>query len=100
MPEFPATGLAEALTFSSFNNVKGSMAINQTAPLNVALSSFDSLPDSARVRVPIVAALHGVSVVTAWRWARDGRIPAPSKRGGVTSWNVGELRRSLSLANG
>lgn len=63
-----------------------------------ALVSFDTLPDSAEVRIPVVAAVNGISVPTVWRWAKDGRLPAPKKRGGVTSWNVGELRRSLSAA--
>jgi predicted DNA-binding transcriptional regulator AlpA len=67
-----------------------------SAPLDPALSSFDSLPDSAHVRVPVVAALHGVSVVTVWRWARSGKLPKPIKRGGVTAWQVGQLRRSMT----
>jgi predicted DNA-binding transcriptional regulator AlpA len=68
------------------------------ASLDPALVSFDSLPDSAHVRVPTVAALHGVSVVTIWRWAKSGKLPAPIKRGGVTAWQVGQLRRSMTPA--
>lgn len=63
-----------------------------------ALQGFDDLPDAANVRVPVVAALHGVSVVTVWRWSKDGRLPAPVRRGGVTAWNVGDLRRSMTAA--
>ena len=77
------------------------MASNQSAkaatedkPINAALAQFDKLPDAAQVRVPTVAALHGVSVVTVWRWSKNGLLPAPSKRGGVTSWSVGALRRN------
>ncbi|HRC37703.1 MAG TPA: transcriptional regulator [Rubrivivax sp.] len=66
------------------------------APINAALSTFDSLPDSAQVRVPTVAGLYGVSVVTAWRWARNGTLPAPTKRGGVTTWRVGDLRAAMT----
>ena len=62
-------------------------------PISAALAHFDKLPDSAEVRVPTVAALNGVSIVTAWRWSKSGLLPAPTKRGGVTSWNVGQLRR-------
>ena len=65
---------------------------------NLALSSFDSLPDSAHVRVPTVAALYGVSIVTVWRWAKNGSLPAPTKRGGTTAWRVGDLRRAMSPA--
>jgi len=63
------------------------------------LSHFDSLPDSANVRLPIVAALFNVSKGTVWRYAKTGVIPAPQKLGPrVTAWNVGELRRALAGA--
>jgi len=62
-----------------------------------ALRHFDSLPDSAEVRLPTVAALFGISKATAWRWSRAGRLPAPRRHGPrTTSWNVGELRAVLS----
>lgn len=67
---------------------------NERAPIHAALQHFDKLPDSAGARVPVVAALFGVSIPTIWRWARDGRLPAPTKRGGVTTFNVGALRRA------
>ena len=44
----------------------------------------------------IVAALFGVSVPTAWRWSREGKLPAPTRRGGVATWAVGDLRRALA----
>ena len=58
-----------------------------------ALKDFDTLPDAANVRLRVVAALHGISTVTVWRWSKDGRLPEPRRRGGITAWNVGELRR-------
>lgn len=58
-----------------------------------ALEGFDKLPDAADVRLPVVAALHGISTVTVWRWSKNGRLPQPRRCGGVTAWNVGELRR-------
>ena len=64
-----------------------------------ALQDFDHLPDSANVRLPVVAALHGVSTVTIWRWSAAGRLPAPVKMGGVTAWNVGALRRAMSAGS-
>ena len=65
-------------------------------PIHAALQHFDKLPDSASARVPVVAALFSVSVPTIWRWCRDGKLPAPTKRGGVTLWSVGQLRRALA----
>lgn len=67
-------------------------------PIHSALQHFDKLPDSAEARVPVVAALFGISVPTAWRWSRDGKLPAPTKRGGVTTWTVGALRRILAAS--
>ncbi len=70
----------------------------KAAPIHSALQHFDKLPDSAGARVPVVAALFSVSIPTVWRWARDGLLPAPNKRGGVTLWNVGELRARMAEA--
>ncbi|MBG6082718.1 helix-turn-helix transcriptional regulator [Rubrivivax gelatinosus] len=63
-----------------------------------ALRDFDTLPDSARVRLPVVVALCGVSVPTVWRMAKDGRLPPPVKCGGITSWRVGDLRKAPALS--
>ena len=60
----------------------------------LALEQFDKLPDAAHVRLPVVCALFGISSATAWRWTRQGRLPTPQKLSpGVTTWNVGALRR-------
>jgi predicted DNA-binding transcriptional regulator AlpA len=68
----------------------------EPAPIHAALQHFDKLPDSAGARAPVVAALFSVSLPTVWRWSRDGRLPAPTKRGGVTLWNVGALRQAMA----
>ena len=61
-----------------------------------ALRDFDSLPDSAFVRQPIVQALFASSAATIWRRVKDGRLPQPRKFSArITAWNVGELRRIL-----
>lgn len=59
--------------------------------------SFDRLPESAGVRLPVVAALFGISPATVWRWSKAGALPAPSRIGRVTIWNVGELRVRLKV---
>lgn len=62
-----------------------------------ALAQFDTLPDSAHVRLPVVAALLSVGPATVWRWAKTGRLCAPRKIGpNTTVWNVAELRRSMA----
>ena len=61
-----------------------------------SLIDFDRLPDSANVRVGVVAKLLGCSIPTIWRKARNGTLPKPVKFSThVTSWNVGEIRGIL-----
>lgn len=70
----------------------------QKPTIPTALAQFDDLPDSAHVRLPVVAALYGVSAPTIWRWSKAGRIPASKKIGpNVAAWSVGELRRDRSV---
>ena len=57
--------------------------------------SFDTLPDSALVRLPIVKSLFGISTPTVWRWSKSGILPSPVKISGITCWQVGELRIKL-----
>ncbi len=64
-----------------------------------ALAQFDNLPDAAHVRLPVVAALHGIGPATVWRWVKSGRLPAPIKLGpNTTAWQVGALRRAAQVA--
>jgi len=75
------------------------MATSKAAPsaLPDALKNFDSLPDSANVRLPVVAALYGCSPATIFRRVKSGHIPAPRKISErVTAWNVGALRKALA----
>ncbi len=63
-----------------------------------ALKNFDSLPDSANVRQPVVQALIGCSSATIWRMVKRGTLPAPRKLSErVTAWNVGDLRKALAV---
>ncbi len=60
------------------------------------LATFDSLPGCARVRLPVVMSLFGVSSTTVWRNVKAGLIPKPDKLSSrATTWNVGELRKAL-----
>lgn len=64
-----------------------------------ALKNFDSLPDSAHVRQPVVEALCGYSSATVWRNVKKGKLPAPIKLSErVSAWNVGSLRKALEAA--
>ena len=61
-----------------------------------ALKNFDSLPDSANVRQPVVEGLFACSPATVWRRVKRGTLPAPRKLSErVTAWQVGELRKVL-----
>lgn len=62
-----------------------------------SLKHFDSLPDSAQVRLPTVTALFACSPATIWRRVKAGTIPKPVRLSPrVTAWNVGQLRAVLS----
>lgn len=67
--------------------------VRPAAEIPAALAQFDQLPDSAHVRLPVVAALLGISAPTVWRWVAAGRLPAPLRlEPNVTAWRVGALR--------
>lgn len=64
---------------------------------DLALSSFDDLPDSAFVSGQVVARLFAVDRVTIWRWAKSGKLPEPRKFGSrLARWEVGSVRRALA----
>jgi predicted DNA-binding transcriptional regulator AlpA len=70
---------------------------SQYQPLT-ALVSFDSQPNSANVRLPVVMALYGISSASVWRNCKNGNIPKPRKlTTRTTAWNVGELRAALNV---
>lgn len=67
------------------------------APVPDALRNFDTLPEAANVRLPVVAALFACSPATVWRRVKSQSLPAPRKLSeGVTAWKVGELRKALN----
>ena len=61
------------------------------------LQHFDSLPDSAHVRLPVVRGLYSASAATIWRNVKKGIIHSPVKlTENVTAWRVGDLRKALA----
>ena len=65
------------------------------ADISESLRHFDKLPDSANVRLPVVAALDGCSVLTVRRHSDAGLLPPLIKIGPrMTGMNVGQLRRA------
>jgi predicted DNA-binding transcriptional regulator AlpA len=68
----------------------------QKARVDPALAKFDSLPDAAHVRLPVVLALYACSRATVWRHVKAGLIPVPVKFSArITAWQVGALRKHL-----
>jgi predicted DNA-binding transcriptional regulator AlpA len=73
------------------------LAAATLAPVPDALRNFDTLPEAANVRLPVVAALFACSPATVWRRVKSQSLPAPRKLSeGVTAWKVGELRKALN----
>jgi len=71
-------------------------AVADPATIPDALKNFDSLPDSANVRQPVLKGLLNCSDATVWRRVNDGVLPQPARLGRMTFWNVGELRKALA----
>lgn len=57
---------------------------------------FHDLPDDAIVRLPVVQLLFSISAPTVWRWSKSGQLPKPIRISGITGWQVGDLRKTLS----
>lgn len=68
---------------------------NGESTVREALARFDSLPDVARVRLPVVCSLFAISAPTVWRRVKAGALPRPMKDGAATVWQVGQLRAKL-----
>jgi len=99
-PEMKLAAMAAAVVQAKLGPVRVSKALTrvQSATIPTALANFDSLPDSAHVRLPIVAALRCSSPATIWRHVKAGLLPAPVKLGpNTTAWRVGDLRRAAGL---
>ncbi len=63
-----------------------------------SLTNFETLPDSAHVRLITVCHLYAISPATVWRNVKNGNIPKPHKlTARTTVWNVAELRVALNV---
>jgi len=63
----------------------------------LALSSFDSLPSTSFVRLPVVRGLlGGISAATVWRMVKAGTLRTHKLTPRTTAFNVGELRCLLA----
>lgn len=69
------------------------MSNNKTLP--EAFKRFDSLPNTAFVRLPVVCELYGVSAATVWRMVAAGTLRTHKLTPRTTTFNVGELRDAL-----
>lgn len=77
-----------------------SKRVKQEDVIPDALKHFDSLPDSANVKEPVVCGLLDCSPATVWRRVKDGGLPQPIRLGRMTFWNVGKLRKALASLQG
>ena len=71
------------------------MARTKPSAVLDALKNFDSYPDSACVRQPVVEALFGCSSATVWRMVKRGKLKPRKLSDRLTGFNVGELRVAL-----
>jgi len=84
---------------SKLTQAEKSKEVSQVIP--EALAQFESTPNSAFIRLPIIMRLYGVSAATIWRGVKNGTIPKPSKlTERTTAWNVGLVRAALAAKVG
>ena len=77
--------------------MQGGMQGRDRTPISYALATFNDLPNSAYVPLPVVVSLFGISPATVWRWVSNGSLPQPKRFSSrATRWNVGQLREYLT----
>jgi predicted DNA-binding transcriptional regulator AlpA len=71
------------------------MQLSNTIPNTLA--NLDLMPNTAFVRLPVVAMAYGYSKATVWRNVKKGKMPKPVKLSErCTGWNVGEIKADLA----
>lgn len=63
-----------------------------TQPIPDTLKNFDSLPNSAQIRIPIVKGILSISSASVWRLVAAQKLVAYRLTARTTTFNVGELR--------
>ena len=77
------------------------MAQKVTVSEALAQSSFDNLPATSYVRLPVVRGLlGGISAATVWRMVRAGTIKTYKLTARTTAFNVSELRSLIAAKAG
>lgn len=76
-------------------NQSSSISVVKTIP--DALVNLDLMPNTAFVRLPVVAMAYGYSKATVWRNVKKGKMPKPVKISErCTAWNVGLIKADLA----
>ena len=71
--------------------------MKQSNTIPEALEQFNTLPDSAFVRLNIVKRLYSVSAATIWRNCKKSSMPSPVKVSlRCTAWSVKAIRDDLA----
>src|SRR5665647_208508 len=81
---------------TSYQNMRCQMKSAKPKTIPEALTNFNSYPDSAQVRLPVVKALFGVSSATVWRMVKAKTLATRKLTPRTTTFNVGELRQALA----
>lgn len=68
----------------------------QATSINSELQHWETMPDSAMVRLPIVKALLSVSRATVFRLVKAKKLKTYKLTERTTTFNVGELKQFLA----
>jgi predicted DNA-binding transcriptional regulator AlpA len=98
MTQINSPSLNEPPSAGENQHVQRLQPVKTSSGITPALTKFDSLPDSAHVRLNEVTQLFGCSRASVWRWTKANKLPAPKRFGNrVSAWNVGDLRIALGI---
>lgn len=66
------------------------------------MQNFDTLPDSALIRMRQLSEVLPVHKTTIWKRVKAGTFPEPIRftEGRCTAWKVGDVRRWLAAQGG
>lgn len=69
---------------------------SQKTTTSTVLQNLDNLPDSAFIRLEVVAGLLSVSRSTVYRLTKQKKLTSYKLTERTSTWNLGEVRRFLA----
>lgn len=75
--------------------MKNKLRSNENQRLPLTVKYFGELPDEAKIRLPSMLILFGISRSTLYRRIKHKTIPEQEIEGRIATWIVSEVRAAL-----